>query len=75
MPIIYEKEDLEVEPLCLTCFYLIHFPIELRSEEFPPNCKAFPKGIPEEIWNGEFDHRKPYGDNHEDQDIQYKPNE
>lgn len=27
-------------------------------------CKAYPKGIPEEIFNNEVDHRKPYkGDN------------
>ncbi len=23
-------------------------------------CLAFPKAIPAEIWNGEFDHSKPY---------------
>jgi hypothetical protein len=23
-------------------------------------CIAFPKGIPDNIWRGEFDHRKPY---------------
>ena len=31
--------------------------------DYPP-CEAFPQGIPEEIWVGEFDHTKPYpGDN------------
>lgn len=23
-------------------------------------CKAFPKGIPSQIWNGENDHTKPF---------------
>jgi len=32
-------------------------------------CKAFPDGIPEEIWSMEFDHHESYpGDN----DIQFK---
>lgn len=33
-------------------------------------CKAFPEKIPEEIWLGENDHRKPFeGDN----GIQFEP--
>ena len=32
-------------------------------------CKAFPKGIPDDIWLGKDNHRKPYrGDN----DIQFE---
>jgi len=34
------------------------------------SCKAFPKGIPDEIFNNEHDHTKPYkGDN----GIQFEP--
>lgn len=30
----------------------------------PPTCTAFPKGIPDEIWQGQNDHTQPYpGDN------------
>jgi hypothetical protein len=25
-----------------------------------PKCEAFPDGIPDEIWEDGFDHRKPY---------------
>jgi len=48
------------EPRCFTCVYYN------RAKH---NCKAFPKGIPDEIgWDG-FDHKKPYkGDN----GIRYK---
>ena len=29
-----------------------------------PSCEAFPAGIPEEIWENRFDHRKPYAGDH-----------
>ncbi len=47
------------KPLCGSCVYLTK----------GGKCKAFPKGIPEEIqWDG-YDHRKPFkGDN----GIRYK---
>jgi hypothetical protein len=34
----------------------------VSCKHFVPDftCKAFPEGIPEEIYSGEFDHAKPY---------------
>lgn len=35
-----------------------------RTRPFPPQCRAFPKGIPTEILVGDFVHTSPYpGDN------------
>jgi|WetSurMetagenome_2_1015567.scaffolds.fasta_scaffold318172_1 hypothetical protein len=45
------------EPKCLQCE---HF----NGKLFNWNCKAFPKGIPDEIISKGFDHRKEFpGDN------------
>ncbi|MAH46965.1 hypothetical protein CMI37_14140 [Candidatus Pacearchaeota archaeon] len=38
-------------PTCVGCE-------RLEGEGFNEYCKAFPKGIPEDIQNGEFDHKK-----------------
>jgi hypothetical protein len=43
-------------PQCSACFHLAMAPEH--------TCKAFPEGIPDEIWSNEVDHRKPFeGDN------------
>jgi hypothetical protein len=33
------------------------------------SCDAFPDGIPDEIWTGKNDHKKPYPGDH---DIQFE---
>jgi len=44
------------------CFYCLN--LDGKNFERPGTCKAFKKGIPEEIWTGEHEHSKPYkGDN------------
>jgi len=51
---------IQVSELCQKCK---HFNL------YSPSCKAFPKGIPEEILNGEVDHTEPYLGDH---GIQYE---
>ena len=41
----------------LKCHYCKHYII---SDYIIPRCKAFPDGIPLEIFREEFDHTKPY---------------
>lgn len=45
-------------PQCIACRHL-------DGDKAPERtCPAFPKGIPDDVWEGEIDHRKPYpGDN------------
>jgi len=55
---IYDK------PICYDCIYYLG----LKKERFI--CKAFSKGIPDEIIKSEHDHTKPFkGDN----GIQFEP--
>ncbi|HMK59706.1 MAG TPA: hypothetical protein VK452_01005 [Dissulfurispiraceae bacterium] len=44
---------------CLGC---VHF--RGSFEKNRPSCTAFPLGIPDNIWEGDFDHNNPFeGDN------------
>jgi len=53
-----------ISPVCNSCKHFHLEDIKINS------CDAFPEGIPEEIWRGDNDHKKPYpGDN----GIQYEP--
>lgn len=50
-------------PVCLDCKHLV-------SIEGNPKCKAFPEEIPEEIWMGGNNHKKPFPGDH---GIQFEP--
>ena len=51
-----ELREVWLSPVCVYC--------KRHTYKQGKTCPAFPKGIPDPIWTGENDHRKPYpGDN------------
>lgn len=46
-------------PICFLCTHLESERTQW-SWRARPTCKAFPDGIPDEIWKGGFDHRNTY---------------
>lgn len=53
-----------ISPTCTTCK---HLHMDRYSDHV---CDAFPRGIPEVIWNGKNDHRSAYPD---DNGIRFEP--
>lgn len=54
-----DDRELDIKTYSPTCFWCTH----LTSQD-DRMCKAFPGGIPLELWNGDNDHTKPHkGDN------------
>lgn len=54
-------------PLCATCLHLI------QDDEQGLRCAAFPGGIPLDILESRFDHRKVHPD--QDNTVVYEPND
>ena len=50
---------------CLSC---VHFCGSFEKSN--PSCRAFPLGIPMEIWEGDFDHNNPFIG---DREIRFAP--
>lgn len=53
------------------CNHCAHFDIGRPLGK--PTCKAFTDGIPDKIWTGDNDHKKPYPGDHGIQFEEYKP--
>ena len=49
--------------ICFACKHLNqNIDLKLAKDDFNfAGCTAFPRGIPKEIWEDGFDHRKPLG--------------
>lgn len=54
--VITLDKDHEIPVFSKVCVYCRHLDLNTRERK----CKAFPKGIPMEIWIGENDHKEPY---------------
>lgn len=50
-------------PVCMDC---LHYDDLGTDKADKPVCKAFPKGIPEKIWEDGNKHRRPLGDQEND---------
>jgi hypothetical protein len=61
-----ELDIVHFSPVCLPCKHFIFDENDVCKHV----CKAFPDGIPDEIWRGDNDHKKPYPGDH---GIQYEP--
>ena len=58
----WEWQTMRFSNVCNSCQHL-------NGDGAARTCKAFPGGVPKEIWKGENDHTKPYAGDH---GIQYK---
>jgi len=56
-------------PQCLSCVHRIKLGFDEDPRTATMRCKAFPDGIPDELWNTRVFHDKPYPG---DRGIQFK---
>jgi hypothetical protein len=57
---ILDDSELDIPVFSSICCWCVHYLPEIRDRI----CKAFPDGIPMEIWMGENDHKQPYKGDH-----------
>lgn len=55
----------QLTPMCILCRHFNGI-----NDKQEATCGVFPRGIPEPIWIGEHDHRKPYPN---DNGIRFEP--
>lgn len=53
-------KGIEIDVFSKVCQPCKHY----SRESLDRNCKAFPDGIPMEIWTGKNDHKKPFKGDH-----------
>lgn len=62
-----ELDEVIYSPTCLPCKHF-HRQNEIKFDSLKPihehKCDAFPDRIPDEIWRGDNDHKKPYTGDH-----------
>ena len=52
------------------CTYCSHWRSPIGTGSDKQTCVAFPKGIPDDIWWNQADHRKPFPGDHE---VRWEP--
>ena len=69
-PLISYEDDFALKiPLCFFCRHTSFSGTNLDSIIRTKTCKAFPEGIPRQIYVDRYDHRNPYPN---DNDIQFE---
>lgn len=58
MPLLIDDSQLYISRFSSVCTRCQHLALDPNTTL--QTCKAFPSGVPEEIWGGSNDHTKPY---------------
>ena len=58
MALVIDDSELYIPRFSSICTRCIHLNLDPDAKQ--PTCKAFPSGIPDQIWEGKNDHTQPY---------------